>query len=153
MFAAIVAVFANMLMRRARTNSEHHRSFKQHFDVQVRCRARVPLGQRFLCLPWRLLPAQGRSKRQKAPTNGQGGTCAVNTCIAVGFIATQVQPRPNRDRRHQCAGFAGVSACFGATREWCCVFTQHMMYANMITLLRGLMFANMTVFLGGPFFC
>ena len=33
------------------------------------------------------------------------------------------------------------------------VFTQHLMYANMITLLRGLMFANMTVFFGGPFFC
>ena len=77
----------------------------------------------------------------------------MKTCIAVGFIATQVQPRPNRDRRHQCAGFAGVSACFGATREWCCVFTQHFMYANMITLLRGLMFAHMTVFfLGVPFF-
>jgi hypothetical protein len=72
MFAAIISVFANMLMRRARTNSEHHRSFKQHFDVQVLCRARVPLGQRFLCLPWRLLPAQGRPKRKRRRQMAKG---------------------------------------------------------------------------------
>ena len=73
MFAVDISVFANMLMRRARTHSEHHRSFKQHFDVQVLCRARVPLGQRFLCLPWRLLPAQGRSKRKWRRQRGPRG--------------------------------------------------------------------------------
>ena len=97
-------------------------------------------------------PRRGAPSADGADNVGKGGTCAAKTSIAVSFIARQEPPRPTRHRRHQCADFAGVSASFGAEREWCCVFTQHMMYANIITLLRGLMFANMTVFLGDPFF-
>ena len=63
MFAVVISVFANMLMRRARTNSEHHRSFKQHFDVQVLCRARVPAF---------VVPAMALATRAGAPQAQKG---------------------------------------------------------------------------------